>query len=183
MLALTELLGHKVLGCVDPERNKPRNGIEVFRSDEQAIAAGGFEGVILAIDNPKLRERVCTVYLKAGLNIIALEGGKRSSEIELGIGLVAQQGSVIGHDCSLGNGVRLNIGAFVMDGSVVGDFVTCAPRSTALEGTKIGARSYIGANATLLPGTVIGADCIVGAAAVVSGYVPDCTIIRGNPAA
>ncbi len=46
----------------------------------------------------------------------------------------------------------------------------------------IGNHSFVGARASLLPGTHIGNNCIVGAGAVVRGYVPDNTIVMGNPA-
>lgn len=46
----------------------------------------------------------------------------------------------------------------------------------------IGDHSFVGARASLLPGTHIGNNCIVGAGAVVKGYVPDNTIVMGNPA-
>lgn len=46
----------------------------------------------------------------------------------------------------------------------------------------IGSKSWIGFNASLLKGTTIGEGSIVGAASVVSGPVPDWTIVAGNPA-
>lgn len=182
VLTLAESLGHKVTACVDPQIDGPWQGITVFKSDKQAIAAGGFEGVVLAIDKPTLRQKIQNIYHDAGLCVVTLEGGTRSPDTCFGLGLVAQEGTVIGPHCRLGNGVRLNIGACLMAGSIADDFATFAPRATALEKTKVGARSYIGANATLLPGTIIGADCRVGAGAVVSGHIPDCTMVKGNPA-
>jgi acetyltransferase-like isoleucine patch superfamily enzyme len=46
----------------------------------------------------------------------------------------------------------------------------------------IGDRCFIGENAILLPGTAIGSDSIVGAGAVVTGIVPENSLVVGNPA-
>ena len=42
--------------------------------------------------------------------------------------------------------------------------------------------AWIGAGATILPGICVGAHAIVGAASVVTGDVPDCAVVVGNPA-
>ena len=47
---------------------------------------------------------------------------------------------------------------------------------------RIGSRSFIGQDAIVLPGTEIGQDCIIGAGAVVSGKIPDDSLVIGNPA-
>ena len=41
---------------------------------------------------------------------------------------------------------------------------------------------WIGANVTILPGAKIGNGVVISAGSVVSGTIPDCAIIRGNPA-
>lgn len=46
----------------------------------------------------------------------------------------------------------------------------------------IGKNSFIGARSTLLPGTIIGENVLVGACSVVKGYIPDNSIVVGNPA-
>lgn len=46
----------------------------------------------------------------------------------------------------------------------------------------IGNNCFIGARSFILPGTTIGNNCIVGAGSVVSGNVPDDSVIAGNPA-
>lgn len=46
---------------------------------------------------------------------------------------------------------------------------------------EIGENVWIGDNVIVLPGTKIGEGVIVGAGAVVSGSIPECAIIVGNP--
>lgn len=47
---------------------------------------------------------------------------------------------------------------------------------------KIGNNCFIGQNSFIKPGTVIGDNCIIGAGSVVSGTIPDNSIVVGNPA-
>ncbi len=42
--------------------------------------------------------------------------------------------------------------------------------------------AFVGVNSTILPGTVIGEDSVISAGSVVSGNVPDRTLVGGNPA-
>lgn len=46
----------------------------------------------------------------------------------------------------------------------------------------IGKNCFIGQNSFIKPGTVIGNNCIIGAGSVVSGIVPENSIVIGNPA-
>jgi acetyltransferase-like isoleucine patch superfamily enzyme len=58
-------------------------------------------------------------------------------------------------------------------------------RSPAIQNfgrVEIGDGCFIGENAILLPGTTIGAGCIVAAGAVVSGTIPENSLVAGNPA-
>lgn len=45
----------------------------------------------------------------------------------------------------------------------------------------IGDNCFIGARSSLLPGTVIDDNCIIGAATVVKGYIPEGSVVIGNP--
>ena len=49
------------------------------------------------------------------------------------------------------------------------------------EQITLGDNVFIGARVSILPGTTIGSNCIVGACAVVKGYIPDNSIVIGNP--
>ena len=53
--------------------------------------------------------------------------------------------------------------------------------SRMLRPVKIGRNCFIGQQAFLKPGTEIGDNCIIGAAAVVSGKIPEGSIVVGNP--
>ena len=51
-----------------------------------------------------------------------------------------------------------------------------------LKDVSIGNNCFIGARSFILPGARIGNNCIVGAGSVVSGIIPDNSVIAGNPA-
>jgi len=47
---------------------------------------------------------------------------------------------------------------------------------------RVGDRCFLGGGSMILPGVTIGNECIVAAGAVVTGDVPDRSIVGGNPA-
>ena len=46
---------------------------------------------------------------------------------------------------------------------------------------RVGSGTLIGINSILLPGAKIGRDCIIGAGSVVRGFIPDNSLVVGNP--
>lgn len=79
----------------------------------------------------------------------------------------------------------------------IGDDVTIAPDSLILShdgSTKkvvgyskigkvvIGSNVFVGAKCIILPNTVIGNNVVIGAGSVVTGNIPDNTLVIGNPA-
>lgn len=47
---------------------------------------------------------------------------------------------------------------------------------------RVGNNVFIGYNSILLPGTVVGDHCVIGAGSIVSGNVPDGSVVAGAPA-
>ena len=105
-----------------------------------------------------------------------------------------------GRDCAISSFVHISTGA----GDVIaGDGVRIAPNCTLVGGTKevrarnvligdqpeaepkglwIGNDVLIGAGVVVLPGTRIERGAVIGAGSVVSGTVPEYTIVAGAPA-
>jgi acetyltransferase-like isoleucine patch superfamily enzyme len=85
-------------------------------------------------------------------------------------------GLSIGHHCSISLGCQL----------LTHDTVAWALSGGRAEAqrapTSIGDCCFIGSHAVVLKGTVVGNRCVIGAGAVVSGEVPDDTIVAGVPA-
>lgn len=105
----------------------------------------------------------------------------------------------------MGRGVQIGSNAFIGAGSgglFLGDEVLISPNCTILtanynydqlgvplneqgtesRGVRIGHRVWVGANSVILDGTEIGDDVIVSAGSIVSGSIPERSIIQGNPA-
>lgn len=106
---------------------------------------------------------------------------------------------------TMGRGVQIGSNSFIgagPGGLTLGDDVLISPNCTILttsyhydqlgvplqaqrfssQGVRIGHRVWVGANSVILDGTVLGDDVIIAAGSVVSGHVPDRSIIQGNPA-
>lgn len=95
-----------------------------------------------------------------------------------GIGIVAHERVVIGNDVWTGHFV------YVTDQNHGYDDVTM-PIGTQLwknEPVEIGSDSWLGHGAVILPGARIGRHVVVAAGAVVSGDVPDFSVVAGVPA-
>ena len=183
MLVLARNLGHEVVAVADPACGAENwHGLPVHASDAEAVKVGGFGAVILAIDDPAVRQRVQRFYERAGLSAADLIGGQLGDGTRHGAGLVIQCFANLSVDCSVGDGVRLNTGANVMHDVTLGDFVSIAPNAVLLGGVKVGSLSYIGANATVLPGVAVGHGSTVGAGAVVTRDVADGATVKGSPA-
>lgn len=180
---LARRLGHRVVAVADPGfAGSDWDGLTVHASDADAMAAGGFDGVVLAIDDPSGRRRAFEAFAGGSCALPALVGGDVADDLRHGDALLVQRQALVSVDCRFGQGVRINTAATVMHDAVIGDFVTIAPRAVVLGRVTIGDGAYIGANATVLGGVAIGRRAVVGAAAVVTRDVPEGAIVKGNPA-
>jgi acetyltransferase-like isoleucine patch superfamily enzyme len=106
---------------------------------------------------------------------------------------------------TMGTGVQIGSNSFIgagPGGLTIGDHVLISPNCTILttsyhydrlgvplqaqsissQGVRIGHRVWVGANSVILDGTVLGDDVIVAAGSIVSGRIPDRSIVQGNPA-
>ncbi len=182
-LVLARHLGHTVVAVADPGvGDGDWHGLPVHRSDADALQSDGYEGTILAIDDPENRRRAFGTYAGAGCPLPPLIGGDAAEGLCHGHGLLVQRHAVVSVDCRFGMGVRINIGATVMHDAAVGDFVTIAPRAVLLGRVTVGDGAYIGASATVMGGVTIGQRAVIGAAAVVTRDVDDGAVVKGNPA-
>lgn len=119
-------------------------------------------------------------------------------EISLNSKLIFPERMVVGDYVYLGPGASINAmgGVEIGTGSIIGPNVLILTanhnfnseqyipydETHKLKRVTIGLGVWIGANVILTPGTSLGKGVVVGAGAVVSGTIPDYSIIVGNPA-
>ena len=106
--------------------------------------------------------------------------------------LVIGDGTAINGNCYINASGGVNIGEFCHIGKGLTIFSTnhnykseeyIPYDNTSIERKVIiGDAVWIGANVTIAPGVSIGNGVIVSSGSVVFGDIPDCAIIRGNPA-
>jgi len=137
---------------------------------------------VLAIDPPRIRERLAAHYGLDRLMTIVAPTAFVSPTAAIGHGSIVQRGVLVGRNARLGTAVKLNCGAQIHHDATVGDFTTVAPGARILGNVRIGSRTYIGSEAVILPRIRVGDGCVVGAGAVVSRDVGDGVVVKGVPA-
>jgi sugar O-acyltransferase (sialic acid O-acetyltransferase NeuD family) len=137
---------------------------------------------VLAIDPPRVRERLAAHYGLDRLITIIAPSAFVSPTAHVGHGSIVQRGVLVGRNARLGTAVKLNCGAQIHHDATVGDFTTIAPGARILGNVRIGSRTYIGSEAVILPRIKVGNDSIIGAGAVVSRDVGDDVVVKGVPA-
>jgi sugar O-acyltransferase (sialic acid O-acetyltransferase NeuD family) len=137
---------------------------------------------VLAIDPPRVRERLAAHYGLDRLMTIVAPTAFVSPTARIGGGSIAQRGVLIGRNARLGAAVKLNCGAQIHHDATIGDFTTIAPGARILGNVRIGSRTYVGSEAVILPRIRVGDDSVIGAGAVVSRDVGDGVVVKGVPA-
>ena len=157
-----------------------RNGYEdiVFLDDDENVKeCAGFPVIgktlkakemdgdkIVAIGNPKIRERVQEEI--SGVITLIHPDAVISRRVEIGEGSVIMAGAVINTDVVIGEGCIINTGASVDHDCRVGDFVHISVGAHVAGTCCIGERSWVGAGAVVSNNVSICNDCMIGAGAV-----------------
>src|SRR5215831_6689315 len=117
---------------------------------------------VLAIDPPRIRERLAAHYGLDRLMTVVAPTAFVSPTARIGQGSIVQRGVLVGRNVRLGTAVKLNCGAQLHHDATVGDFTAVAPGARILGNVRIGSRSYIGAEAVVLPRIKIGDEAVIG---------------------
>ena len=126
------------------------------------------------------------------------EGARIGSGCVIGKNAYIDLGVVIGDNVKIGNNVSVFHGVTVEDGVFIGPHVCFTndrvPRAINRDGSLKGAEDWavtpsrvrrgaaVGAASVVLPGVTVGEWALIGAGSVVTGDVPDHTLVAGNPA-
>ncbi|HEU5091427.1 MAG TPA: DapH/DapD/GlmU-related protein [Nitrospira sp.] len=105
-----------------------------------------------------------------------------TSDASVGCGSFVGAGSIVESGAVVGNHCHLRANCYLSHDVKLGDFVSVGPHATVLGRSMIGEGAHFGANSVCRDGILIGRYALVGVGAVVTGDVPDFTIVAGNPA-
>lgn len=145
-----------------------------------------FSTFVVAVGDPKTRERMTQQAYSAGHIPMALVSKRAHCRVEPGDGSLIMPGAILTTDIRIGRGVLVNIGATIGHDCVLGDFCSIQPGANLTGRVHVGRRAYIGIGATLIcrgkEPLIIGDDAIIGGGAVVIEDVPDGVTVAGNPA-
>ena len=100
--------------------------------------------------------------------------------------LDATEGISIGEGCQIGAWVGIFTHGSENTIRLLGRQFVHVPNTERIGYTRgaviIGPYTFIGAGAIVLPGTTIGKGCLISAGTLVSGQIPDYSVVTGNPA-
>lgn len=184
---IAELTGwEKIVFFDDAWPEKKNNGAWQVIGDTQKLLDNlkGYEGVIVAIGNNKIRQKKLQELTSAGAEIITLihPSATVSKYTLIGLGSVVVAGAVINPDCNIGSGVIINTCSSVGHDCTLGDAVHICPGARLAGGSEVNERAWIGVGSSVRQLIRIGSDAIVGAgAAVVQDVLPNITVV-GVPA-
>jgi sugar O-acyltransferase (sialic acid O-acetyltransferase NeuD family) len=137
---------------------------------------------IVAVDPPRLREKLAAHYGAGNLLTLIASDAFVSPRATVGAGTVVQRACHIGRNSVIGACCKLNVGATVHHDCTVGDYATLAPGSRLLGTVAVGRGCYVGSGAIVLPRRTLGDGVVVGAGAVVTHDIAPGSVVAGVPA-
>lgn len=162
------------------------NGAWSVVGDSQALLNqfSGFEGVIVAIGNNRIRAEKLRWLAENDATIVSLvhPSAVISRYANLGDGCVVMAGVVINAHTNIADGVILNTGCSVDHDCKIGFCAHISPGARLAGSVRVGALSWLGIGASVKHMVNIGKQVVVGAGAVVVADLPDGITAVGVPA-
>jgi sugar O-acyltransferase (sialic acid O-acetyltransferase NeuD family) len=158
-------------------------GLPVRGTFEQ-IDAVSHEGVILAIGDNHIRERIYEQLRQRGECLVSAVHPRSivATDVSVGPGTVICAGAVVNPGSEIGANTILNTACTVDHHNCIGDHVHVAPGVHLGGDVVIGTGALVGIGAVVMPQHQIGDWATVGAGAVVTKNVPVGTVWVGVPA-
>ena len=181
----------QILGFIDDSGKKSEQWPDSrpVMSYEQARGIAPDAGIVVAIGNPVVRQRIserlhANNVSQPTLKHHALEISER---VALGEGCVLCSGSSLTVDITIGAGVHVNLNCTIGHDVVIGDFCTLSPGVHVSGCVTIGKNVFIGTGASILNGTfdkplTIGDGCVIAAGACLTKSAEAHTLYAGVPA-
>ena len=129
---------------------------------------------------PDFLERIAVRLLSLGLNLPGFDFSERPDHLKNGQGTQIFQNTYIDFSCSIGQFVQIRPGALIGHDTKIGDLTYIAPGAKLGSYVKIEEKCFLGFGCTVAPYTRIGNNCLIGAGAVVSGVIPDFSVVKAD---
>lgn len=179
-----------VLGVLDS--NPSSSNLDALRrmnvawlgAEADWLRAGEDASYLIGIGNPEVRERVASLFHKAGLVAATAVHPKATvgSLSRFGEGTIVCAGAQISTNVLLGRHVHINPSVTVGHDSEISDFVSVNPGAVISGNVAIERGALVGAGAVVLQGLVVGEGSTVGASACVVRSVDANQTVKGIPA-
>jgi len=139
--------------------------------------------VCLALDPPKIREKLTAHYGAFDLISLLSPHAHISSRAELGAACIVQRGVTIMPQVKIGKGCNFNINATIHHETRIDDYCSVGPGAILLGSVNVEKYCQIGAGSIIHQNVTLGEGCRIGAGAVVVKNVPAGITVVGVPAA
>lgn len=173
----------------DSQAGRTLGGYPVFSYAEFLAHSSKEKGVVIAIANSRVREKLAAQLATDKVQQLNLQANNAVivDEAEIAEGSLFCAFTCVTSNAKIGKGFHANIYSYVAHDCIIGDFVTFAPSVKCNGNVHIEDHAYIGTGAIIKQGTpdkplVIGKGAIVGMGAVVTKDVPAGVTVVGNPA-
>lgn len=189
---LLGILGHKILGIIDPSEGSVRRRFPTLpflsTSDEWLLDHATREvGLALGVgQNPgqAIRSRLYERLSASGFNFPRLVHPISSiaADVVLGPGVQIMAGAVVQARSNLGHCALVNTCASVDHECRIGPYVHIAPGAILCGEIEVGEGAFIGAGATIVQGVTVGDRGLISAGALVLEDVAEGAVVSGLPA-
>lgn len=185
-IELLQAMGEEIAYCVGGE-DSPNLclGVPVLKGDENLdrLYSKGYSRLFVAIGSNRLRERLATLAMDLGYQLVNAISPQAiiSPTAELGLGIAVMAGAVINAEATIADLAIINTGATVDHDCRIGKAVHIAPQCGLAGKVVVGRHSFIGIGCTVIPEISIGENVIIGAGGVVISDIDNNLTAVGVP--
>ncbi|WP_065842846.1 UDP-N-acetylbacillosamine N-acetyltransferase, partial [Campylobacter fetus] len=139
--------------------------------------------MVIAIGNAKIRQKLQTMVLQSGFNVVNLIHPRASisQSAKFGKGIVVMANAVVNASAILEDGVIINSGAIVEHDCFIGEFAHICPGVSLAGNVSVGKCSQIGIGSCAVQGVKIKNEIMIGAGSVIVKDILIGDKAYGNP--